>query len=238
MRQTPEKPIIAVNQLRFRWQAAQPDVLNIDQWQVKPGERVFIRGASGSGKSTLLALLAGVAVPQSGDILVLNQAVNRLSASARDHFRSHHIGFIFQQFNLIPYLSLVENVILPCHFSSRRRAKALQNGGSLDSEALRLLQHLGLTDSRLLSRPVTELSVGQQQRVAAARALMGQPELLIADEPTSALDSEMREVFIELLFEECAATNSTLLFVSHDRQLEQLFDRHLLLSDINQGGAD
>jgi putative ABC transport system ATP-binding protein len=205
--------------------------------QVARGERIFIHGASGSGKSTLLSLLAGVNPPSGGEVQVLGEALGRLSGAKRDRFRSDHIGFVFQLFNLIPYLSVLENVTLPCRFSHRRRHKALQSGNSLDAEAMRLLQHLDMADDALIHRPVTELSVGQQQRVATARALIGAPEIIIADEPTSALDSDMRQAFLRLLFQECGATGSTLLFVSHDRQLEPMFERHVALHEINRPQA-
>jgi len=225
---------IAVSDLHYRWRRDQPEVLHIPSWQVSKGERVFIRGASGSGKSTLLSLLAGVILPQQGEINMLGKSINRLGASGRDHFRANHIGFVFQLFNLIPYLSVIENVMLPCRFSRQRKIKAMASGEVLQDEAMRLLDHLGMGQDKLIHRPVTELSVGQQQRVATARALIGAPEIIIADEPTSALDSDMRETFIQLLFQECEATGSTLLFVSHDRQLELLFQQHITLSKLNQ----
>ena len=226
--------LIEINNLRFRWRRDSPEVLNIPRWQVSRGQRVFIRGASGSGKSTLLSLLAGVLVPDQGEIRVLQQPIHQFSGTRRDHFRSDHIGFVFQQFNLIPYLSVLENVMLPCRFSAKRKQKVLAGGLSLEEEALRLLDHLEMAQQDLVNRPVTELSVGQQQRVATARALIGAPEILIADEPTSALDSDMRESFIQLLFKECQNSQATLLFVSHDRQLEALFENHVSMSQLNQ----
>jgi putative ABC transport system ATP-binding protein len=229
--------VIHVDQLRFAWRADRALVLDIPRLSIAAGERVFIRGASGSGKSTLLALLAGVTTPQAGEVRVLGHAINRLSGPARDHFRADHIGFIFQMFNLLPYLSVLDNVTLPCRFSRQRHQRALAANLDLEQEALRLLQHLGLADPALIHRPVTELSVGQQQRVAAARALIGAPPLLIADEPTSALDSDRREAFVRLLFQECDASGATLLFVSHDRQLEPLFGRHIELAEINRAAA-
>lgn len=233
----PQTPAILVKDLRFRWRSDLPEVLHIPALEVARGERIFIHGASGSGKSTLLSLLAGVNPPSGGEVQVLGEALGRLSGAKRDHFRSDHIGFVFQLFNLIPYLSVLENVTLPCRFSHRRRHKALRSGNSLDGEAMRLLQHLDMADDALIHRPVTELSVGQQQRVATARALIGAPEIIIADEPTSALDSDMRQAFLQLLFQECGATGSTLLFVSHDRQLQPLFARHVALHEINRPQA-
>jgi putative ABC transport system ATP-binding protein len=219
---------VQITDLRFRWRVDLPEVLHIPVLQVAQGERVFIQGASGSGKSTLLSLLAGVNPPGAGEVVILGQLLNRLNAAQRDRFRADHIGFVFQLFNLIPYLSVLENVTLPCRFSAQRRSRV----GHAQQEALRLLRHLHLSDE-LIHRPVTELSVGQQQRVATARALIGAPELLIADEPTSALDTDTREAFIRLLFQECESAGSTLLFVSHDRQLQRLFERQIVLDDIN-----
>ena len=196
-----------------------------------------IMGPSGSGKSTLLGLLAGIMAPQSGRIRVLGNRLDQMNGVERDRFRADHLGIIFQMFNLIPYLSVVENVTLPCHFSRSRQAQATRNSG-IQTEARRLLSRLGLADSAVLSRPVTELSVGQQQRVAAARALMGSPEILIADEPTSALDTDHRRAFIDLLFAECARAQSTLVFVSHDTSLAPLFDSSVRLADINRANRD
>ena len=226
--------IIDISNLEFSWNPKVSTVLSIDALQVSAGERLFIKGPSGSGKSTLLSLLSGVTTAVSGTVRVMDQPLEQLSSIQRDHFRANHIGYIFQMFNLIPYLSMVENVVLPCHFSAQRRSRALANGNGLQSEAKRLLSDLDMAQPELLNRPVTTLSVGQQQRVAAARALMGSPELLIADEPTSSLDAHRRESFIKLLFDECTQTGSTLIFVSHDASLERLFDRTIDLAQINR----
>ena len=226
--------VIDIQDLDFRWQPAGPTVLSIERLQLAAGEHVFIEGPSGSGKSTLLSLLAGVTTPQSGSVQVLDQALEKLGSVARDHFRADHVGYIFQMFNLIPYLSVVDNVTLPCRFSAHRRDRAVRRGGGLEAEARRLLAHLDMDDPELLGRAVTTLSVGQQQRVAAARALMGAPELLIADEPTSSLDADRRESFIRLLFAECREAGSTLVFVSHDAGLERLFHRTVSLAEVNR----
>lgn len=225
--------VIDLSDVEFRWKADTPTVLSIESFQVTPGECVFIKGPSGSGKSTLLSLLSGVTTADAGCVRVMGQDLWSLSSVQRDHFRADHIGYVFQMFNLIPYLSVVENVILPCRFSARRRANALQKGQGLEGEARRLLRHLDMDHPDLHQRAVTTLSVGQQQRVAAARALMGAPELLIADEPTSSLDADRREAFIRLLFDECRGVGSTLIFVSHDAGLEHLFDRTVNLAQIN-----
>jgi putative ABC transport system ATP-binding protein len=174
-----------------------------------------------------------VLLAQRGQVNILGQNIEAMSAAQRDHFRAQHIGFIFQMFNLIPYLSVIDNVLLPCRFSSKREANVVARGVNLHTEAERLLGHLDLTGD-LLHRPVTHLSVGQQQRVAAARALIGRPELVIADEPTSSLDADRREAFLKLLLNECATQGTTLIFVSHDATLESQFDRSIHLADINR----
>lgn len=226
-------PMLVLDGVHFRWTVEGPTVLAIDRLEIQPGEQVFIEGPSGSGKSTLLSLLAGVAVPATGSVTVFGRQLHRMGSVQRDHFRADHIGYIFQMFNLIPYLSVIENVVLPCRFSRQRKVRATARAGSLHDEALRLLAHLDMADAELLGRPVNNLSVGQQQRVAAARALMGAPELLIADEPTSSLDADRREAFVRLLFDECRDAGSTLVFVSHDASLERLFGRTIRLGEIN-----
>jgi len=226
--------IVELSNLRFSWAASSPVTVEIPSLRVAKTDRLFMTGASGSGKSTLLSLLAGIVAPQQGSIRVLDQDVGKLGGAARDRFRADHIGFIFQMFNLIPYLSVLANVLLPCGFSARRRLNAAQAGGSIEAEALRLLSHLGLADNRILRRPVTELSVGQQQRVAAARALIGAPELVIADEPTSSLDADSRAAFLGLLFRECSRNGATLIFVSHDTSLAAQFDRTIEFAELNR----
>jgi putative ABC transport system ATP-binding protein len=228
-----ESPVIEIANLRFAWKKQTQPVLNIISLQVNRGERVFLRGPSGSGKSTLLNLLAGVALPQTGMLRVLGQDMSTLGSAQRDHFRANHIGFIFQMFNLIPYLSVVENVTLPCRFSYKRKHKVLAQADSLEDEAIRLLDHLDMAQADVLYKPVNELSVGQQQRVAAARALIGSPELVIADEPTSSLDADRRSAFIDLLFRECDSADATLVFVSHDNSLVAPFERTIEFQQLN-----
>lgn len=229
---------VEVRDLRLRWPGAGADCLAIDRFELGAGERVFLQGPSGSGKSTLLALIGGVLAPTAGCISVAGQALGTLSSSARDRFRADHIGFIFQLFNLLPYLSARDNILLPCRFSVARRERLQRAGRTPDEEVLRLAEHLDLPPE-LLARRASELSVGQQQRVAAARALIGGPGLVVADEPTSALDADRQSAFLDLLQGECAASGAALLFVSHDPRLAARFDRVLNLADISHaaGGA-
>ena len=224
------QPVVEIENIAFAWKHG-PQVLDVPAFRVEAGERVFLRGPSGSGKSTLLGLIAGVLAPQSGTIHVLGEDMSALSPSRRDRLRADHVGVIFQMFNLVPYLSVTGNVLLPLRFSPARRKAA---GNDAEGEARRLLARLGLDDEALLSRRVSDLSVGQQQRVAAARALIGAPRLIIADEPTSALDADARDRFIALLSEEVTRTGANLLFVSHDASLAPLFTRAVDLAAINR----
>jgi putative ABC transport system ATP-binding protein len=233
-KETKTDAAIDITGLSFTWRNGQAPVIEIENLQIDRQTRVFIEGPSGSGKSTLLSLMAGIVTPRKGVVRVNGEHINAMNGPRRDRFRADHIGFIYQMFNLIPYLSVVENVTLPCRFSARRRDKAKKDRVGVESEARRLLDQLGMGDPDLIHRPVTELSVGQQQRVAAARALIGTPEIMIADEPTSSLDADRREAFIRLLFQECGREDMTLIFVSHDTALASLFDRTIRLGDINQ----
>lgn len=220
--------VIHIENLLFRWSKGDPACLEIPHFELRRRERVFLHGQSGSGKSTLLQLLAGVLIPERGTLAVLGTELTGLPASRRDRFRADHIGFIFQQFNLVPYLPALDNVLLPCRFSPRRAQRA---GAAPREEAARLLAHLDLAQT-LWQRPATGLSVGEQQRVAAARALIGRPEIVIADEPTSALDAQRQTAFLDLLLRECDAAGATLLFVSHDQRLAAAFDRVVALADL------
>ncbi|MDX1593111.1 MAG: ABC transporter ATP-binding protein [Gammaproteobacteria bacterium] len=226
---------LGIRSLRYAWPGEPDPVLDIASLEVGPGETLFLQGRSGSGKSTLLAAIAGVVEIGAGAVHLAGTDLGALHGTARDRFRADHVGIVFQQFNLVPYLSTLDNVLLPCRFSRTRRARAAAGGsGEPASAAVRLLAHLGLGDATVLHARALELSVGQQQRVAAARALIGSPDLVLADEPTSALDAALRDDFVDLLLAECRAAGSTLLFVSHDRGLAGHFDRTLDFAEINR----
>jgi len=227
-------PVLAAAGLRFGWRAAEP-LLDIPSLAIAAGEKVLIRGASGSGKSTLLNLFAGILTPGGGTVSLLGTDLSALPAAARDRFRGEHLGIIFQLFNLLPYLSVLDNVLLPCRFSARRLLRARESDGSEEAAAHRLLAELGLPDTARAS--AARLSIGQQQRVAAARALIGNPEIVIADEPTSALDEDSRAAFLALLQAECERVDATLIMVSHERSLEPLFDRVIPMRDLTGGAS-
>ena len=230
---TADAPLLSVEGLRFRWPKASEDCLAIERFELRAGETVFLRGPSGCGKSTLLSLVAGVLTANKGTARLLGHDWQRLSSARRDRLRADHVGYIFQQFNLLPYLSVLDNVLLACRFSARRAAQA----GDARQAAQSLLERVGLRAADWRCR-AAELSVGQQQRVAAARALIGRPELVIADEPTSALDEALRESFMDLLLQACAEAGSALLFVSHDARLAKRFARQLDLTTLNLAGAE
>ncbi|MEL6979834.1 MAG: ATP-binding cassette domain-containing protein [Pseudomonadota bacterium] len=231
-------PAVEIEALTFAWSAAKAEQerfrLEIPAWRLERGARVALTGPSGSGKTTLLTLLSGVATAQGGALRVLGQDLAQLSGPARDRFRGAHIGLIFQMFNLLPYAGAVENALLPLHFAPARRAKA---GPDPAAEAARLLGRLGLPPEAYGGAPVSQLSVGQQQRVAAARALIGAPELIIADEPTSALDAPNRDAFLDLLFAEADRSGAALLLVTHDEAVAARFETVTALGAILSGAA-
>lgn len=224
---------VSLDGVVFAWPGAAVPCLDIPQLTLAAGERVFLHGPSGSGKSTLLSLIGGVVSPQAGRVAVLGQDLAALRAPARDRFRAAHIGFVFQLFNLLPYLSALDNIVLPCRFSPERAGRV---DGTPADEARRLAARLDL-DPALLVRPAAQLSVGQQQRVAAARALIGRPGLIVADEPTSALDADRQRAFVDLLLAECQASGASLLFVSHDARLATRFSRQIELPGLNRAGV-
>jgi len=225
-------PVLQLGGLRFGYDPAQ-EIINIESFSIGAGESVFLQGPSGCGKSTLLGLIGGVLPVDTGAISICGQDITQVSAAQRDQLRADHIGIIFQQFNLLPYLNVIQNCTLPCRFSSLRKQRAEQASGSVSEAARELIVGLGLSEAQLKLN-VSDLSVGQQQRVAVARALIGGPDLIIADEPTSSLDHNNRDRFIDLLNSQRARFNNSLLFVSHDNSLAPHFDRQMSLPDLNK----
>jgi putative ABC transport system ATP-binding protein len=223
--------LVRVCGVRFAWPGRNGFVLAIDEFVLPARARLLLIGPSGSGKSTFLGLLCGVLTPQVGSIEVLGRDITRLSASARDAYRAEHIGIIFQMFNLLPYGTVMDNVLLPLSFAPGRRRRAAARA-PLEQEAARLLGRLGLAADLIRGPLAAKLSVGQQQRVAAARALIGAPELIVADEPTSALDRDRQAAFLDLLFGETSAAGATLIMVSHDESLAPRFDSVMRLDEI------
>ncbi|MCA0873079.1 ATP-binding cassette domain-containing protein [Seohaeicola saemankumensis] len=220
-------PALALSDVTFAWPGRGGFSLSCMSFEMAQGESVLLLGASGSGKSTLLSLVCGIATADAGQVSVGGTDLGTLRAGARDRFRAEQIGVIFQQFNLLPYARVVDNILLPLRFAPRRRARA----GAAAPEAARLCAALGLPED-VLKTQAGRLSVGQQQRVAVARALIGAPPLIVADEPTSALDAATQDSFLSLLFEQANKAGSSLLMVSHDERLGARFDRVIRLQDI------
>lgn len=218
-----DEPVVELRDVQFAWPGRDGFSMEIEEFVLKRGERLLLLGPSGGGKSTLLSLLAGIVIAQAGSIKALGSDIGKLGNADRDRFRAEHFGIIFQMFNLLPYGAIIDNVLLPLSFAPKRCQRTVERGGPR-AEAGRLLGALGLEES-LFTRAAAELSVGQQQRVAAARALIGAPEILIADEPTSALDRQHQERFLDLLFAQLADAGSSLIMVSHDESLAARFDR-------------
>lgn len=221
--------MIHIKNLKFKYPNSLSYILDLPEFNLKKGEKVFLFGPSGCGKSTFLEILAGINIPNEGSISINNSEIQLMSATQRDRFRADYIGYIFQSFNLVPYLSVKENITLPLYFSELKRSHVLKENENM--AVLEICKRLGI--EQLLDKAVTELSIGQQQRVAAARAMIGKPKLILADEPTSSLDFDHREKFIQLLFSVCNELEISVLFVSHDRSLEKLFDRSVSLQEIN-----
>lgn len=216
---------LTLDDVRFRWPGRASFGLSVPAFRVEAGERVLLIGESGSGKSTLLSLICGIVTADAGHVQIGATDLSALRAGARDRFRAERIGVIFQQFNLLPYASVSDNILLPLRFAPERRRRMAAG------EAGALCTALDLPEG-ILTTAAGRLSVGQQQRVAVARALIGQPPLIVADEPTSALDATTQDIFLGLLFDRIAAAGSSLLMVSHDERLGARFDRTVRLSDI------
>lgn len=223
-----ENPIISLNNITYTWPGEAKPTLKIDSLLINKGEKVLIKGRSGSGKSTLLSLLSGVQVVDTGELIIKGENLKHMKPEERDNFRGNHIGYIFQQFNLLPYLTVSENILSPLIFSELKKNREKEDH---HSRVKLLLDHLSLDVDP--NKSVQSLSIGQQQRVAAARALIGEPEIIIADEPTSALDRITSEDLIQHLFKECERLDTTLIFVSHNDSLDSLFPRIIKIEELN-----
>lgn len=231
----PTDPVLHIEGLRHGWSPSGAALFTVPRLRLQAGESLFLHGPSGCGKSTLLSLLCGVMPAQSGLVQVQGREWRSLAPARRDAWRADHIGYIFQQFNVLPYLNPLDNVSLPCRFSERRRLGAGRAGG-VRAQAESLLQRMQLPEESW-RRPSHQLSVGQQQRVAAARALIGQPSLVVADEPTSALDEASKAAFMQTLLAACQESGAAVVFVSHDMRLASHFRRSMSWSALLQGDA-
>ena len=222
-----DESIIKIESLNFYWSKKSNFKIFVPSLEIKKGEKVLLLGESGSGKTTLLSLICGFLNPLSGSISINGNTINKLSSKTKDEYRADNIGIIFQQFNLLPYANVVDNVLLPLYFSQARSKNIVNKRAA----ALELFKQLRLPDD-IAQYKASNLSVGQQQRVAVARALIGNPSLIIADEPTSSLDTKAQQLFLDLMFKQISENNSTLLMVSHDKSLSNRFDRQININEI------
>ena len=222
-----DESIIKIESLNFYWSKKSNFKIFVPSLEIKKGEKVLLLGESGSGKTTLLSLICGFLNPLSGSISINGNTINELSSKTKDEYRADNIGIIFQQFNLLPYANVVDNVLLPLYFSQARSKNIVNKRAAV----LELFKQLRLPDDIAQYR-ASNLSVGQQQRVAVARALIGNPSLIIADEPTSSLDTNAQQLFLDLMFKQISENNSTLLMVSHDKSLSNRFDRQININEI------
>ena len=221
------KPVLKLRKVFFRWPGRSSFSLSLADLTVSYGEKLLLLGASGTGKSTLLSVISGTLLPDQGSVEIAKTEITNLSASARDRFRAEQLGVIFQQFNLLPFGSVADNILLPLRFAPIRRNRVKD----AKSEVARLCAALGLPVD-IGREKASSLSVGQQQRVAVARALIGHPPLIIADEPTSALDINSQDAFLDLLFTQAQTQGTSVVMVSHDERLGPRFDRILNMEEI------
>ena len=203
--------------LKYRYQDGK--TIKFPEIEIERGQRVLISGVSGCGKTTLLSLIAGTLKLQDGDITFDKHEYSKMSSILLDKFRADHIGYIFQTLNLIPFLSVSENIALGIKFSSTRKSKV----NDLSQEVIRLITSLGL-DKEILNTPIDHLSLGQQQRAAVARALLGMPDLILADEPTSALDNDTTKKFLREVMNTFDPSHQAIIMVSHDLSIASYFD--------------
>ena len=197
--------------------------------EIETGQRLLISGFSGCGKTTLLSLIAGALRLQEGSINFNDNDYSDMSSMSLDKFRADHIGYIFQTLNLIPFLNVSENIALGIKFSKYRKSKV----SDMHQEIERLISSLGL-EKEILNTAIDNLSVGQQQRVAVARALLGKPDLILADEPTSALDNDTTKKFLDEVMNTFDPSHQAIIMVSHDLSIAPYFDTVL---DFNKHNA-
>ena len=219
--------VIQTKDLHFQY-SADSFSLRIPDVRVESGEKVAITGASGSGKTTFLSLLSGILLPNSGEISVGGNEVSRLSDRKRREFRLRNIGFVFQDFELIEYLSAHDNILLPFRLNPAMRMNA-----EVLSRAIELASKMGIEDK--MKRYPSQLSQGEKQRVALCRALITNPEYVFADEATGNLDPENKKLILDLLMKELALTGGTLLAITHDHALIDRFDRTIDFNKIASG---
>jgi len=221
--------IVEIQNLKVDYRLYQEDlhVIDIPTWSVGNGEQIAIYGPSGSGKSTLLHVLSGVTTATQGSVLVCETDLTRLSEAERDRFRARHIGYVFQNLNLLTGYTAYENVLMGATFAPGKVDRAF---------AQSLLHTVGLAN-RMQHLP-GQMSLGEQQRVAIARALVKRPALVLADEPTGSLDAKNTAQIVRLLRTACAAQGSALILVTHEQSVLAEFDQCVSYAELNRAWSD
>jgi len=224
MQPNADNTLLDMRDVAFTWKAKSRFSVYIENFTIPKGQSIFLQGASGSGKSTLLGLITGMNSPDTGQIHVAGVDITQLKSSEKDKFRADNIGIIFQQLNLIPFSSPLANIKLASAFKSFKK--------NTDADIFALTRSINLDDDLIINERASELSIGQQQRIAVAPALIGNTAIIIADEPTSALDEDAQNIFIDLLFNQVEKIGASLLMVSHDARLAGRFHQAINIADI------
>ncbi|WP_395739839.1 ATP-binding cassette domain-containing protein [Prosthecobacter sp.] len=214
---------LQVSDLRFAYSSAEGFRVHLPQLELAPGKSLALAGPSGAGKSTLLRLLTGLLTPGSGTVSLGTAQLHSMAAEARRAFRLQHIGLVFQDFALLDYLTVAENILLPHQFRG-------DVGTPARTKMLDLTQRLHI--DRYLDKRVSQLSQGERQRVAVARALVHAPQFVFADEPTASLDPARGRIVVDMLLEDTRQRGACLVMVTHDPSLLPLFDQTLRMEDL------
>ena len=202
------------------------NALKLKKLSINDGEKVAFIGSSGCGKTTLFNLISGMLTPTNGNVTVEDVDLTTLTESERDLFRANHIGYIFQDFNLFPDFTVLQNVVLPMSFS-KRYSKI-----EMEKEAIAMLKRVGLEGKK--DQKVKTLSGGEKQRVAIARAIVNKPNVILADEPTGNLDYKNGAKIMDLILQIAKEEKATLLVITHNNSQLELFDRSINIEELNQ----
>lgn len=225
---------ILLENVVFAYGADTAPIINIENFRLDKNATLLLEGESGSGKSTLLNLLCGILKADSGKVVVGKQNLSQTSAVKRDLLRAREIGVVFQRFNLVPYLSALDNVLLAISLANKKSPKTAKKDANQPQRmyANELFRAVNL-EPQLLQIPTIKLSFGQKQRVGIVRALINRPQLLLLDEPTSALDGKNKDSFMQMLKDCLSISPATVVCVAHDTSLRPHFAHNIALKQIN-----
>ena len=202
------------------------EALKLKKLEIKNGEKVAFIGSSGCGKTTLFNMISGMITPTKGSVVVEDVDLTTLREVERDLFRANHIGYIFQDFNLFPEFTVLQNVVLPMSFSKR------YSKSEMEKEAIGMLERVGLKDK--VNQKVKTLSGGEKQRVAIARSIVNKPNIILADEPTGNLDYKNGQKIMDLIIQIAKEEKATLLVITHNNAQLEMFDRSVNIEELNE----